>query len=198
MSASTRAMRAIAALALCALVVGLSPARPRAARRAAAGALRMQLTFGDAIGVVVPSVLVTAAPGYYWARAKLTELEQDHHRQITRTRMAAARELDRLAQGMQAELDALAGAQESTAARLVATSGDLQARSSRLESALQERDRVLAANLHSDYPYGHATPFHGGSAQERAPQVGVPVGDPFEGFHRLHGWRLAPIFVRAR
>ena len=75
MSASTRAMRAIAALALCALVVGLSPARPRAARRAAAGALRMQLTFGDAIGVVVPSVLVTAAPGYYWARAKLTELE---------------------------------------------------------------------------------------------------------------------------
>ena len=33
-----------------------------------------------------------------------------------------------------------------------------------------ERDRVLAANLHSDYPYGHATPFHGGSAQERAPQ----------------------------
>ena len=31
-----------------------------------------------------------------------------------------------------------------------------------------KRDDVLADNLHSDYPYGHATTFHGGSARERA------------------------------
>ena len=33
-----------------------------------------------------------------------------------------------------------------------------------------ERDRVLADHLHSDYPYGHATTFHGGSARARAAQ----------------------------
>jgi len=31
-------------------------------------------------------------------------------------------------------------------------------------------DSVLAANLHSDYPYGHATPFHGGAATALEPQ----------------------------
>jgi len=33
-----------------------------------------------------------------------------------------------------------------------------------------ERDDVLADHLHNDYPYGHATGFHGGSARERARQ----------------------------
>ena len=33
-----------------------------------------------------------------------------------------------------------------------------------------EHDRIIASHLHSDYPYGHATPFHGGSATSRAPQ----------------------------
>ena len=33
-----------------------------------------------------------------------------------------------------------------------------------------ERDDVLADHLHNDYPYGHATGFHGGSARARASQ----------------------------
>ena len=32
-----------------------------------------------------------------------------------------------------------------------------------------ERDAVLRAHLHSDYPYGHATAFHGGKLTEVAP-----------------------------
>lgn len=33
-----------------------------------------------------------------------------------------------------------------------------------------ERDDVLADHLHNDYPYGHATGFHGGTARARASQ----------------------------
>ena len=33
-----------------------------------------------------------------------------------------------------------------------------------------ERDEALRQNLHSDYPYGHATPFHGGRLSQVLPQ----------------------------